>query len=192
MTSKAQLIEERVLEAIDTYESGDFSTIQAAADTVGAPVQRVSRTLRGIPSAISKGGHNKRLTEPQESALCALIKRYDDLGLHMRIPMVTAVASSIIRRATDPSTSSTIIKPKWAHRFLKRHPEFMKKKRKPMEINRYSVQVNFHEDLVTHFTRLENAKTEYGIVDDDIQTFSIAASPLDALKDIPVPYFDPL
>jgi len=139
MTSEAQLIEERVLEAIDAYQSGDFSTIQAAADATSAPVQRVSRRLRGIPSAISKGGHNKRLIEPQESALCTLIKRYNDLGLPMRIPMITAVANSILRRASDPSTPPPIIKPKWAHRFLERHPEFMKKKRKPIEINRYAV-----------------------------------------------------
>ena len=112
MTSEAQLIEDKVLEAVDAYNSGDFSTIQAAADAVGAPVQRVSRRLRGISSAVLKGGHNKRLTEPQESALCTLIKRYDDLGLPMRIPMITAVANSILRRSSDPSTLTTIIKPK--------------------------------------------------------------------------------
>ena len=168
MASKAQLIEDKVLEAIDAYESGDFPSIQAAADAIDAPSQRVSRRLRGIPSEISKGGQNKRLTEPQESALCSLIKRYDDLNLPMRVPAITAAANSILRRASDPAIPPRPIKPKWTHRFLDRHPEFMKKKRKPMEINRYSVQVDFHEDLVTHFTRFENAKAEYGILDEDI------------------------
>ena len=168
MPSNAQLIEDKVLEAVGAYESGDYPTIKAAADDIDAPVQRVSRRLRGIPSAISKGGHNKRLSKPQESALCALIRCYDDLGLPMRVPMITAVANSILRRANDPTTPPAIIKPKWTHRFLDRHPEFMKKKRKPMDINRYAVQVDFHVDLVAHFIRFENAKAEYGILDDDI------------------------
>jgi len=65
MASETQVIEDRVLKAIGAYESGDLSTIQAAAAAVvGAPVKCVSRRLRSIPSAISKGGHNKRLTEP--------------------------------------------------------------------------------------------------------------------------------
>ena len=168
MPSDAQLIEDKVLEAVDAYKSGNFSTIQAAADEFDAPVQRVSRRLRGIPSEISKGGHNKRLTETQESALCTLIKRYDDLGLPMRIPMITAVANSILRRASQPSSPPTILGPEWTRRFLISHPEFIRKKRKPMEVNRYIVQTDFHEDLVVHFTRFENAKAEYGILDDDI------------------------
>ena len=96
------MIEDKVLEAVGAYESGDFPTIQAAADEFDAPTQCVSRRLRGIPSQISKGGHNKRLTDTQESALCTLIKRYDDLGFPVRIPMVSVVANSMLRRACPP------------------------------------------------------------------------------------------
>lgn len=55
MPSEAQLIEDRVLKAVDAYESGIYPTIKAAADAFNAPVQRVSRRLRGIPSEISRG-----------------------------------------------------------------------------------------------------------------------------------------
>ena len=148
MASEAQLIEDKVLKAVGAYESGDYPTIKAAADDINAPVQRVSRRLRGIPSTISKGGHNIRLSETQESALYTLIKRYDDLGLPMRVPAITAAANSILRRASKLSTPPAILGPDWTRRFLVRHPKFIRKKRKPMDINRYIVQTDFHKDLV--------------------------------------------
>ena len=37
MPTNAQLIEEKVLEAIGAYEAGEFTSIRAAANAVGAP-----------------------------------------------------------------------------------------------------------------------------------------------------------
>ena len=54
MPSETQLIEDNVLDAVGAYQSGDYPTIKAAADAVGAPAQRVSRRLRGIPSQSSR------------------------------------------------------------------------------------------------------------------------------------------
>jgi len=111
MTSEAQLIEDKALKVICVYQSDNFSIIRAAVDAVGALVQRVSRRLRDIPSRISKGGHNKRLTKPQELALYILIKRYDGLGLTSRIAMVTAVANLFPRLTSGLSTSSSLLEP---------------------------------------------------------------------------------
>jgi len=171
MPTNAQLIEEKVLEAIGAYEAGEFTSIRAAANAVGAPLQRVYRRLKGIPSEIEKGGHNKRLSEAQENALYTLIQRYDDLGLSLRPQMLTKMANRVLFRACDPNNLPNPlphVSHDWTRRFLERHPEFIKKKRKPINIHRDVLEYDHYQDIIDYFRRFEKAKVTYGIHDPDI------------------------
>lgn len=54
----------------------------------------------------------------------------------------------------------------WIQRFLERHPEYYKRKQKPLAAE----QKNAHnvEDMMDHFQKFQAVRTEKGIVDDDI------------------------
>lgn len=153
MALSAQLIEDKVIEAAGAYSSGDYTTIKAAADAVGAPVQRVSRRLRGIPSEISKGGQNKKLDEPQERAVGDVVKRYNDLGLSLNPRKITQVANSILRGSAGSDVLMHSVGPGWGRRYLKRHPEFVVKRKKPREVNRHAAQTQHRKQTVEQVTR---------------------------------------
>ncbi|EXJ92744.1 hypothetical protein A1O3_01296 [Capronia epimyces CBS 606.96] len=112
MPSNAQLIEERVLQAYNAYERDEYSNIKAAAEVFDAPYQRVRRRLQGLPGAPTRGGHNKRLSVKQESALYTLIKRYNDLGLSTREQALEAlnrqVAIKILRNFSAESAAEGV------------------------------------------------------------------------------------
>jgi hypothetical protein len=128
-----------------------------AARKYGVHKDRVRRRfLEKTASLCDSGGHNKRLNDEEDRALCAYIDFADEIGLPIREKTLIVAGNSILRKhyPNSPSVSNS------------RHPDYSKKFRKPLA----AVQKNTHdtEGLERWFRKLQTVREEYGIVDQDI------------------------
>jgi Tc5 transposase DNA-binding domain len=83
--------------------------------------------------------------------------------------MLTRAANNALRQNYPSLTPSPTVSHNWTSRFLQRHPEFVKKKKKPLAVER--AQAHSRRTIQAHFDRFQNAVQEYGITDNDIYNF---------------------
>ena len=134
MNATLEEIEACIKAAADAYNAGEYTTIASAARAYHAPAQRVSRRLRGIPSASARGGHNKALNDDQEHTLCMHIRQYEELKLPLTLRLIHETATLILRSDDLAVNEERVLSKDWARRFMIRHPEFAirKKTKKPL------------------------------------------------------------
>jgi DDE superfamily endonuclease/Tc5 transposase DNA-binding domain len=168
MPRSYQEIEKRVQQALDHYERSSEPNLAHSASLFDVPYHRLHRRAKGIPSRITVGGYNKALTDDQEKALCQWIDQLDDLGFPLRAAALTSSANSLLRNAHDPTLPDPprTVGPNWARRFLKRHPEYTCRKRKPLSKKRKDS--HDPQDIREWYRRLENKIKEHGIQPQDI------------------------
>jgi len=157
-------IEERVTEACEWLTTQKKPYYSKAARKFGVHKDRVRRRFLGKALDSSNiGGHNRRLNDDEDRALCAYIDLADDIGLPIREKMLRVAANSILRNHySDPLPVSE----NWPSRWLSRHPEYQKRFRKPLA----AIRKNTHdiEGLEKWFRKLKAVREEYGVVDADI------------------------
>jgi hypothetical protein len=91
-------IEERVIKACEDLEKQKKPKIAKIARKYGVHKDRVRRRFRGIAGpSHNKGGHNKRLTNDEDKALCLYINFAEDIGLLIREKTLVTAANSILR-----------------------------------------------------------------------------------------------
>ena len=127
----------RIGKACDALERFEKPNIARAARDFDVNERKLRNRFNGIPSKSEYGGHNKTLTDDQELAVCHYLDRMDQTGISARPRMLRSVANSILARNHDESDiPPPLIGPDWSRRFLKRHPEHVKRKSKPLAHDR--------------------------------------------------------
>ena len=157
----------RIGKACDALERFEKPNIARASRDFDVNERKLRNRFNGIPSKSEYGGHNKTLTDDQELAVCHYLDRMDQTGISARPRMLRGVANSILARNHDqPDTPPPLIGPDWSRRFLKRHPEYIKRKSKPLAHDRK----NTHDpaDIRVHFEKFKAAREFFGIQTEDM------------------------
>jgi len=100
--------EKRVAEAAQAYNSGQFSSICAAARKFKVDRQTLSNRLDGMPPLTAKIPSNKALNPIQEDILLYWIRFLDNAGFPATKSMVVSYANETRRRASQESVTSHI------------------------------------------------------------------------------------
>ena len=138
----------------------------AAATHFRANYQQLMARRRGRPPSNSRGGHNKKLSTPQDSALKDYLLLLYHAGTSANLEQVVLAANRLLFYAGSTDTVSR----RWAKRWLDRQSEFFKTiKSKPMAAKRLASHVV--EDVQLHFQEFERCKNKWGILDEDISNF---------------------
>jgi hypothetical protein len=162
--------EEAISKAIEAYELDKNQKIAPLARQFGAPYDRLRKRIAGVNSRITRAPAGKRLTDDQESALMAWIKRIDDIGAPPTVDLVTNCANSILQRANPDQEPPPTVGPNWSYRFIKQLPDQYKRiKQKPIDPKRL-----LSEDIgviQTWFDRLQIVLDTYKITPSNIWNF---------------------
>jgi hypothetical protein len=90
-------IEERVIEACEWLTTQKKPYYSKAARKYGVHKDRIRRRFLGKALDSSNiGGHNRRLNDDEDRALCAYIDLADEIGLPIREKTLVVAANSIL------------------------------------------------------------------------------------------------
>jgi len=73
---------------------------------------------------------NKRLTEAQEQAIYDYIKRLNAKNMSLTLKLVPGVANYLLGEEVDP------VGPDWGKRYIERHPELKRRRRRQYSVDR--------------------------------------------------------
>ena len=170
MPESYTIIENRISKAIDALNSRKNAKLSAIAREFNVPRERLRSRVKGVPSKTKvRGLHNQRLKPDQDLALRLYILKLDSCGIPARLHMVKSAANSILRQTAPDSVSPPPLGLHWTKRWLKRHPDLHKVKRKPLAADRK----NAHdlELFKAHFEKYQEVVNKYGIISDDQWNF---------------------
>jgi DDE superfamily endonuclease len=166
MSLNAQFEEDKVQNALSFIEANPGITIAEACRQTRASYDRVRRRLRGVLPSNSRGGHNKKLIEPENNALKDYITMCYNLGKPCTIDNTIAAANSILRVGGQDTTVSR----RWVKRWLSREHEFIKTMRsKPLSAERRASHIR--EDIEDHFKEYRRCRDKWGIFPEDTYNF---------------------
>ncbi len=89
-----------------------------------------------MPSKLGNISATRKLSEPEEVALCWYIDGLDKLGMCVRPAALRNATNLIISHSYNGESPAPVIGPLWIHRFLKRHPEYSVRSQKATDPNR--------------------------------------------------------
>lgn len=162
-------IESRITDAILELNKRENPNVAAVARQFEVPIPRLRNRWKGRKSKIESGGHNKALSEAQESALCQYLDNLAGGGPKARYKQLEQAANSLLRKGHTGGGKPPTVGGHWAARFLRRHPQHVVRKQKPLATERKNALKP--ETFQTHFEDYRAAKTEKGIHDEDIYNF---------------------
>ena len=173
MSAEYKKTEHRIQKAV-TYLIKNPEAKQAkVARQFDVPPQRLRSRVNGRPSkSLVRGQHNKRLSPDQETALEIHLRKMIDLGLHPRLNVIQSPATKLLLQGRLGSNESTPPPPfsnAWSCRWLKRHSEFKKTKRKPIAAVRKNAEDS--QVIKSHFHDFRAAIRRHGICREDIWNF---------------------
>ncbi|SLM35539.1 HTH CenpB-type DNA-binding domain [Lasallia pustulata] len=122
----------RVEEAIEAFNNGQFPSAAAAAKAHDIEPRRLQRRLKGQASRSTRQPTCMALTVSQEKAICKYIEDLDQIDMSPTIGMLKEVAEYLLQKSGSTRTVSQM----WPVRFLERHPQYLKRKQKPLAVNR--------------------------------------------------------
>ena len=137
MSSTYQVTENYISDAIDALHRGDYSNPIATAQAFGVNVKTVQQKLQGRVSKSLRLPTNKVLNLEQKQALKDYIQRLDKHNVSAKVSKICAAANYILKKShSNPLEISPQVSKKWTKQFLNRHPQFHKKKQKPLVVER--------------------------------------------------------
>jgi hypothetical protein len=137
MAESNQSIESRIQLAILELENVEMPNIKAWARSRNLPYQRLLARYKGRLSLSDRQPNGRKLDESQESALCRYIDFLDSIYLPPKRPAIAAAANAILASChTDDSTEPPTIGRHWLQRFLHRHPEYLVRRQRAIDIER--------------------------------------------------------
>ncbi|SLM40452.1 HTH CenpB-type DNA-binding domain [Lasallia pustulata] len=122
----------RVEEAIEAFNNGQFPSAAAAAKAHDIEPRRLQRRLKGQASRSTRQPTCMALTVSQEKAICKYIEGLDQIDMSPTIGMLKGAAEYLLQKSGSTRTVSQM----WPVRFLERHPQYLKRKQKPLAVNR--------------------------------------------------------
>ena len=96
MTLSDEHKEKRVQDALALMRENPRMKATEAARQSRASYPRVLRRIKGVPRSSSRGGHNKKLDEPESKALKEYLLMCHSMGQEAGIDNAIAVANSIL------------------------------------------------------------------------------------------------
>lgn len=156
--------QDTIIQAVQAYHAGQFKSIRAAAKAFSIPKTTLTERLAGIPSRADIPAHNRALTLIEEEVLLQKILNLDARGYSPTQDVIRAWASSI-----TTARSQKEVGVRWAHNFVKRHPEL-----ETRFSRRLSAQRAKNEDpqvIQDWFRLVQNIISFHGIHKDDIYNF---------------------
>jgi len=137
-----------------------------AAREFGANYTRLMARRRGRPASNTRGGHNKKLTTPQDSAVKEYLLFLHALGTSPNREVLILASNRVLYYCGSDATVST----RWAKSWLSRNIEWFKTLRsKPISSKRRDAHII--EDVEGHFEEFKRCKEHWGIYDDDVSNF---------------------
>ena len=147
-----QAHEALIKEAIVEIHRGVYKNIRQAAIAKHISETRLRNRYNLKLSKSSRKAASLRLSDTQEQALCDYIDHLDDIEHLIRLSHIRGAAKHILRLAAPPGTSPPSLGLKWVTRFLKRHPQYLKRKQKPLSAERKNAHdVESIEKFFTNF-----------------------------------------
>ena len=139
-----------------------YPTIAAAARNFDVPTRTLQRRINGIGPWSSRSPTNKALSEAQEQAICEYIERLDSWEMSARPQMIERAANYLL----SLDGLDRVVGPHWTRRFLDRHPEYFKRKQKPLAVERK----NAHNlvDMEEYFETFRKLVEWFGLVPEDM------------------------
>jgi hypothetical protein len=170
MPESNQSIESRIQLAILELENIDKPNIKAFTLSRNLPYQRLLARYKGRPSLSNRRPNGRKLDESQESALCRYIDFLDSIYLPPKRPAIAAAANAILASChTDDSTKPPTIGSHWLQRFLRRHPEYLVRRQRAIDIERKKCLDR--QVAREWFDSYQETIAQYGITTDDIWNF---------------------
>ena len=137
MSSKAEEADEATQLALEYMKKKKVS-VREAAKKYKIGRERLRGRLKGVKSRHEKVSINRKLNQEMEKALLQYCKYLDDIGVSARVRMIERSAKQILARAHRGPGPAPKIGKNWSARFIKRHPELVRVKQKPLDIKRLS------------------------------------------------------
>jgi len=91
-------VEARIEQIIASINTESKLSERRLAHQHHVPIGRLRSRLAGAPSKSSMGGHNKKLFEAQELALCSYLSRLSRIGVNARRHMLQTAANTLLRQ----------------------------------------------------------------------------------------------
>lgn len=165
MATQNKQIESRIEDALDARKHAPERSIASLARDFDVPYQRLQRRAKGQKSLFSRKPTNRRLDESQEQALCNWIDYRDKLSRPVKQAEITRAALTILQ-STEPDAS---LGPHWTHRFLARYPQYRRRRRRALDIERQ--RAADRTVVEKWFQSYQKAIEDYGILPEDIYNF---------------------
>jgi hypothetical protein len=112
---------------------------------------------------------NRKLSEAEESALCAYLDALEHAGLHAPPYQISKTANSILVRSHTGPRPAPHVGEKWSDRFLQRYPEYHVRKQKSINIERK--EAHHPDDIQVFFDRYKEIVSEKRIQACDLYNF---------------------
>ncbi len=169
MSESYKEVEDRIQEAIATYHQRSNTTVSKLAREFEVPYHRLNRRIQGKNSRSSREASGLKLSSEQEKALCVVLDKYDTTGHSLTVKSVPGIADEMLAaQHNNNSTSPPKVGKHWVNRFIKRHPEYFQRKRKPIELTRAEVKA---EDIRSCYIQFKEVCARHGIQTSDIYNF---------------------
>jgi hypothetical protein len=150
--------------AISAFQSGQFSTIPAAAKAYNVSRTTLYERIKGRPSREDYTPNNKKLSKIEEDVLLRDILKLDAQGLSPTISLVREMADTICRAKGVPGVGV-----KWANNFVNRTPALTTKLGRAYECQRKLCE---DPEIITGwFELVKNTINKYGILPEDTYNF---------------------
>ena len=155
--------------AILELENVEKPNIKAWARAKNLPYQRLLARYKGRPSLSERPPNGRKLDESQESALCRYIDFLDSIFFPPKRPVIAAAANAILASNHIGPTKPPTIGDHWLKRFLQRHPEYLSRRQRAMDIERKKCLDR--QVAREWFNSYQETIAQYGIPADDIWNF---------------------
>jgi hypothetical protein len=170
MPKSTKSVEDQIQNALGAISNQEKPNIASVAREFGVPYQRLRARWKGRPSLSQRPPTHRKLDSSQEHALCSYIDYLDSLGLAPKRDQIAGAANSILQEHhDDPLTPPPKIGEHWLSRFLKRHPEYYRRRRRAVDIERQRAQ---DKTVIRRwFGSYIDTINQYGIASEDIYNF---------------------
>ena len=170
MPKKSKESETNLQKALSALRDQEKPNISRTAREFAVANSTLRRRWNGGKSLQQRPPNGRKLDNEQEKALCGFITQLDTAGIHVKPDQIAKAANSILASAhTDGTTPAPVIGDKWVKRFLRRYPEFHRRRRRALDIERKQAldKVMVEKWFVDYHQVIE----ERGIHPDDIYNF---------------------
>lgn len=156
--------EQRIERAISDIKDGTIKSCAAAARQHRITYDKLYGRLHGRVAPDNLGGHNKALSEEQETALGLYVNRCEELGRPCKHKHIELAANSLLRASGSKKTVSRA----WTSRFIKRTGIF-RQRTKSLSAQRKAAQSR--SDIELYFEKFKHRARELKIKPHNLYNF---------------------